>query len=484
MQRKDYLAEDAVGLAALVKSGAVTPKELARQALSIVEELEPSLGCMVERYDADIEALDETALPEGPLRGVPFIIKDCLLAMGGKALPNGSRLSGGYVAPADSELMKRFRQTGVVTIGQSKAPEFGYNGSTEPVIFGPTHNPWDLERSAGGSSGGTAAAVSAGYVPMAHGNDGGGSIRIPASCCGLVGLKLTRGRNSLGPDLGEALFGMSGEHVLTRTVRDSACMLDATNGPAPGEPYIIAPPMRPYSEEVTSEPAPAKIAWAVPGHWGPEPVDPEVAAAVKSAADLLASLGHELAEDCFEHDVDGLSEAISTAWVVGEAGWMKAVAQMTGVEPSPETLERVSWNIYQEGIKLNAIDCLGKVLGGFNRACRQIAPFFAAYDFLVLPTIAKQPFKLGYLNQDADMTPRQWWDHLITVLPFTPVFNVTGQPAISLPLYQSSRGLPIGIQIVGRFGDEAGLIRLAGQLERALPWKDRHPPTSAWATLG
>ena len=480
MERADYLEQDAVGLAALVREGATSPKALAGLALEIAAELEPALGCLVESYAADVAALDEAALPAGPLRGVPFIIKDCVLAMAGKRIANGSKLSGGLCAGYDTELMRRFRAAGVVTIAQSKAPEFGYNGSTEPVIFGPTHNPWDLERSPGGSSGGSSAAVAAGYVPLAHANDGGGSIRIPASCCGLVGLKITRGRNSLGPDFGECLFGMSGEAVVSRTVRDTAAMLDATNGPAAGDPYVIAPPERPYLEEAAREPAPARIAWAVPESWGPSPTDPEVASATRAAAGLLSDLGHRVSEDCFEHDVAALNDAISTAWVVGETAWMKAVSEASGVEPGPDSLERVMWNIYREGRELNAVECLNKVLGGFNRACRQIAPFFQHYDFLVLPTIGRQPFPLGYLDQNADMTAKEWWDHLATILPFTPVFNVTGQPAVSLPLYQSAGGLPIGVQIVGRFGDEAGLLRLAGQLERALPWKDRHPPTSAW----
>ncbi|MES0884431.1 amidase [Roseibium sp. SCP14] len=480
MNVSEYKNYDGVGLAQLVKKGEVSAKELARTALKIAEEFEPDIGALIATFDDDVENLRDSSLPEGPFKGLPIIIKDCLIMARGKPVANGSRVCDGLSAPYDTELMTRLRAAGVVPIGIGKCPEFGYNVTTEPVRFGPVHNPWKLGYSAGGSSGGSAAAVSAGYVPLAHGNDGGGSIRIPASQCGLVGLKVTRGRTSMAPDIGEALFGMGSEGFLSRSLRDTAAMLDAVNGSAPGDPYQIPAPARPYVDELKAEMRPAKIAVAVPKHWTRHSISPEVEKAVNAVGRILEDLGHNITEDCFNHSPGGLAEAINLAWIIGETAWIKGVSQFSGIEPGPETLERAMRNIYREGLELDAVSSLSTIWSGFNSTCRSVAPFFEEYDYFVLPTLAKPPIKLGVLNQNADIDSKKWWDAIEAVAPFTAIFNVTGQPSISLPLCQSRNGMPIGIQIVSKFGNEGGLLRLAAQLEQAMPWTDRHPDHSIW----
>ncbi|WP_299848322.1 amidase [uncultured Roseovarius sp.] len=476
----EYVSFDGIGLAELVQAGDVTPRELAEAALRAIDALDPKLSALLDVFRDDIAAMPQDAKASGTFGGVPMIIKDCVLMLEGKPVLNGSRLCEGMKAPHDTELMKRFRASGAVPVALSKCPEFGYNASTEPLASGPVHNPWQKGLSPGGSSGGSAAAVAAGYVPFAHGNDGGGSIRIPASACGLVGLKPTRGRNPLGPDFGEALFGMSCEGILSRTVRDTAHMLDCTNGPGVGDPYQIPLPDAPYGGDLERAPKGLRVAVSAVPPWAPAP-DAAVSEAVMQTAHMLEAMGHKLAEDAPKFDAEQLSEAINAAWVVGETAWIKATAETSGRAPGPDTLERVMWNIYREGIKMNAPETIATVLGGFNACCRSIAPFFEQYDLLMTPTIATPPFAHGVLDQNADLTSREWWDHLMTIIPFTPVWNVTGQPAISLPLGITAKGLPIGVQFTARFGCEGILLRLARQLEDAMPWHARHPATSLWA---
>jgi len=483
MNLADFADHDGLGLAALVRDGQVTARELAHAAVATAQMLEPELAALVELFGEDVAAIPQDFKPDGPFAGVPFIIKDCVLMMEGKPVLNGSRLCVGMTAPHDTELMKRFRQTGVTVVGLSKCPEFGYNATTEPVVGGPVHNPWRRGFSAGGSSGGSAAAIAAGYVPIAHGNDGGGSIRIPASCCGLVGLKPTRGRNPLGPDFGEALFGMSCEGIISRTVRDTAMMLDCTGSPGVGDPYQIVRPQGGFFADLETPPPRLRIAVASAPGWAPPP-DPEVAAAVARVAADLESMGHTVVEAEPDFDAEQLSEAISTAWVAGETLWIKATAEAAGRIPGPDTLERVMWNVYQEGRQLNAVETLRTVLGGFNAACRSVGSFFEAHDVLLTPTVARTPRPHGEINQNADLTPREWWDVLFGYIPYTPLFNVTGQPAVSLPLGMSRDGMPIGVQLAGGFGQEALLLRLSRQLEEAAPWRGRHAATSIWNREG
>jgi len=478
MKLSEYAAHDGLGLAKLVRDGEVTARELADTALKVIDQFEGELSALVNVFREEAEALPQDAKPEGAFGGVPFIIKDCVIMMEGKPVRDGSRLCAGLTAPYDSAMMKKFRTAGVTVVGLSKAPEFGYNANTAPVAFGAVHNPWRRGLSPGGSSGGSAAAVAAGYVPIAHGTDGGGSIRIPASACGLVGLKPTRGRTPMGPDFGEALFGMASDGVLSRSVRDTAAMLDCMSGSAPGDPYVIAPMSKDVMSQLDAAPKGLRIAVAPSPPWAPPP-EAGIAELVAETGRLLAELGHHVEEDSPSFDVAGLSESISTAWVVGETAWIKAMAHWAGREPGPDNLERCMWNIYREGLQLGAVEATSLILGGFNAACRSAGQFFEAYDFLVTPTLARLPLPIEHLDQNADLTSRQWWDRLFDYLPYTPLFNVTGQPAISLPLGESADGLPIGVQIAGRFGDEARLLRLARSLEQARPWSGRIPPVSA-----
>jgi amidase len=481
MNVAEYSRHDGLGLAGLVRNGDVTARELAEVALEAIDGLEPSIAALVDVFREDVQSIPQDFKPEGAFGGVPFIIKDCLLMLEGKPLLNGSRLCVGMTAPHDTDLMRRFSASGVTPVAMSKCPEFGYNATTEPIVSSPVHNPWSRGYSPGGSSGGAAASVAAGYVPIAHGNDGGGSIRIPASCCGLVGLKPTRGRNPLGPDFGEALFGMSCEAILSRTVRDTAMMLECSSGPGSGDPYQTPKPSEGFFAYLEHAPKPLKIAVASAPSWAPAP-DPQISEVVNETAAMLERMGHIVIEAEPQFDVEQMSVAISTAWVVGETAWINATAAAGGRTPGPDTLECVMWNIYQEGMKHDAVGALQTIWGGFNATCRSVAPFFESYDVLLTPTVAKTPLRHGALNHNADLSSREWWDTLFDYIPYTPLFNVTGQPAISLPLGVSRDGLPIGIQLAGAFGQEAMLLRLSRQLEIAAPWFARHPATSIWSS--
>jgi amidase len=477
MHLDEYTRFDAVGLAELVRRKEVTPAELLEAALAANARVNPRINAVIGTWPDEARAAVERGLPEGPFRGVPFLLKDLVLHAAGVATDLGSRLTRGTVFPHDSALMERYRRAGLVMVGRTNTPEFGANASTEPVLHGPTRNPWNLERSAGGSSGGSAAAVAAGIVPMAYANDGGGSIRIPAAHCGLFGLKPTRNRISVGPDAGEALNGMGSEHVVSRSVRDSAAMLDATHGPALGDPYLLAPPERPYLEEVRRKPGRLRIALSRTAFSG-APVSPECVAAVEDAARLCTELGHEVVEATPKFDYPKLEEAMVTVWGAGIAAWADGLAGMLGRTPGPDNLEAVSWALLRYGRGLKATDLLG-ALAVFNHVSRTVAPFFAAHDVLLTPTTAVPPYALGVLDMNVPRSPAEWFHSLFKLIPFTALFNVTGQPAMSVPLSWSADGLPLGLQFVGRWGEEGTLFRLAGQLEEARPWAERRPPVHA-----
>ena len=467
---------DATSLAKLVRSGEVSPRELAESAALVVESLNPILNCVIETYPDRIAQLVEQDLQEGPFRGVPFLIKDVMIQEEGRKCEMGSRLAAGYVAPADTALMSRFKAAGLNNIGRTTTPEFGFNVSGEAVQYGePTRNPWNRERIAGGSSSGSAAAVAARIVPMAHANDGGGSTRVPAHCSGLVGLKTTRGRVSTAPNIGESIAGLGGEFAVTRSVRDAAALLDAVEGPELGEPYEIARPRRPYSEEVLEAPRPLKIACASKA-WIDVPTDPDVVAAFERTRDLLVDLGHEVSEDLPDFEVETFEGIVTTIWEAGLAMLVRSISGLTGRLPGPDTLETLTLSYYEAGKKLPAADYL-EALIKMNHICRQTAPFFAKYDVLLTPTAAMPAPRIGIYNTNrpGGWDPREWQDLKYKFVPFTALFNVTGQPAISLPLEQSSDDLPIGMQFVSRFGDEATLFQLAAQLEEARPWRTRKP---------
>lgn len=474
MELQDYVEYDGLGLATLIRTGEVSVKEVAAAALEAIDAVNPTLNAVIEQYPERATALESNDLGGGPLKGTPFLIKDLVIHEAGQKHEMGSRLAKGFIAPNDTELMVRYRNAGLVTLGRTTTPEFGYCGTTESVLSGPTRNPWNSKHSPGGSSGGSAAAVAARMVPIAHANDGGGSIRIPAACCGLVGMKPTRGRNSLGPDLGEAVSGFAVEHVVSRTVRDSAAVLDATQGNGGGDPYVIEPPERPYLDEVSAPPGTLKIAFTTTP-WSGDKVDPETTRALNDVAASLEGLGHRVEEAMPRYDYRPHIEAAGVIWSVGTAAWVDAVAKSMGQQPGPSNLESSIVATYEVGKRTNAVDYLAAV-NHVHAVNRQIAPFFDDYDILMTPTCAQPAWKLGEMDANAEgLTLESWTDLVFGFCPFTQLFNATGQPAVSLPLAMNSGGLPIGIQFVGQWGGEALLYRLAGQLEQALPWNDRKP---------
>jgi amidase len=471
MNYREYAAFDGLGLAALVARGEVSAAELAACARAAIEALNPKINAVIEVFDPPEAGADSDT---APFRGVPFLLKDLVIHAAGHLNEMGSRLAAGIRMPHDTDLMRAFRAAGLVTMGRCSTPELGFCTTTEPLANGPTRNPWDLARMPGGSSGATAAAVAAGIVPLAHANDGGGSIRIPASCCGLVGLKPTRGRTPMGPDTGDALNGLGVEFAVTRTVRDAAALLDRVQGGRPGDPYFITPPVRPYRAELDQSPGRLRIAWTA-GPWSGVPVDAEVQAALAETVDRCAGLGHVMVEARPEIDHERYFGATVTLWTANLANWVGELAHATGRKPGPDALEATTLACYEHGRRLTAVD-LHQAIGVMNEVSRKVAPFFVGHDLLLTPTNALIPQPLGTYNaNDPKLDATGWARHIFSFAPFTALFNMTGQPAISLPLARTPRGLPIGMQFVGRWGDEGTLFRLARQLEEAAPWPQLAP---------
>jgi amidase len=459
MEVHEYAAYDAVGLRELIRDGEVTAAEVEDTARRALEAADARLNALAAPLFSP--ALERSAT--GPFAGVPFLIKDSGPMARGVPFALGSRAVRGAVARHDSELMARFRAAGLVTLGLTTAPELALSFATEPVKHGPTRNPWDLSRGVGGSSGGAAALVAAGAVPLAHGNDGAGSLRIPAACCGLVGLKPSRGRTPCGPDAGEAMFGLACEFALTRSVRDAAHLLDAIHGPAPGDKYTAPPPDAPYAERL-SPPAPLRVAVTTHG-WGGVPVDAEVAAAAVRAGRRLADLGHYVEEADPAVDVDAVVEAC-----VGGQMSLAGILLTAPRVPDPGSLEAVSRQVLAETRGASALDLLA-TFDAQNRVSRSLGAFFTEHDLLVTPTLSQLPAPHHTLRyDDPGHTGRSWLRALFAYGPFTAPFNVSGQPAISLPLGRSRAGLPIGVQLVAPYGREDRLLGLAAQLERTDPW--------------
>jgi len=477
MNLNEYASQDATGLATLIRSGEVSAVEVQRVARQAIETVNPKINALAAPLFA--QPLDYNA--SGPFAGVPFAIKDIVCHAANVPTRFGSRfIPANFAFPYDTELMKRWRAAGLATLGISTTPEFGYNSNTEALVYGSTKNPWNTTRSTGGSSGGAASLVASRALPVAHANDGGGSIRIPAGICGVVGLKPTRGRVSLAPDAAEALSGMAIEFAVSRSVRDTAALLDAVEGPATGEKYEIARPMRPYVKEVGANPGKLKIAISPKG-WSPVPIHSACVAAVEKTAKVLAGLGHHVEEATPKFDVEAFDNANVVLWSVGLADWIMSFAEALNLKPSPDNLEATIWACLQHGKKLTAIDLLTSE-HVMNTVCRSVGAFFQGYDLLLTPTVAAPATPLGFLNaNDPALDATAWTRKIFTNMPFTALFNVTGQPAISLPLCMSDDGLPVGMQFVGHFGDEARLIQIASQLEQAMPWIDRKPAVCAGA---
>jgi amidase len=489
----EYANYDGMGLANLVRRGEVSPRELVDEAIARIEQLNPVLNAVIHPMFERARRESDGPLPDGPLRGVPFLVKDLVALVAGEPMRAGSRFLRDFIPDHDSELVARYRNAGLITLGKTNTPEFGLVPFTEPELFGPTHNPWNPGRIAGGSSGGSAAAVASGMVPVAGGGDGGGSIRIPASCCGLFGLKPTRGRTPTGPDRGELWQGCVVEHVLSRSVRDSALVLDCTQGPDLGAPYYLPQPGRPYLEETGVDPAPLRIAFTTRPMLG-RSVHADCVEAVHRAAELLQSLGHEVEEAAPEFDGPAFARHFMVM-VAGECrGDIEESERLVGRRATPADFEPETWAMGLLGSTLNA--------GQFVTATRllqietrRIARFFTRWDVLLTPTVSTPPPPTGSLLPTARdrmilrTLGRMRAGKVLEVMgmleeaagtafeftPWTPVANVTGQPAMSVPLHWNTEGLPIGVHFTARYGEEATLFRLAGQLERAAPWFDRTP---------
>jgi amidase len=431
---------------------------------------------------------------KGPFGGVPFLYKDLGQLVAGEPFRAGSRFLERYVADHDTELTVRYRAAGLIAIGKTNTPELGLTPFTEPELFGPTRNPWNPEHTVGGSSGGSGAAVAARMVPIASGGDGGGSIRIPASCCGVFGLKPTRGRTPTGPDYGELWHGAVAEHVLTRSVRDSAAVLDATAGPDPGAPYFAPPPARAFLDEVTRPPGRLRIAWTSTPFLGTS-VHPDCERALADAVQLLGELGHELVPAEPQFDGPGFARAFITMLCSEVAADVVDAERATGARATAAEFEPATWALAVLGRALRA-DELSIALRLLQRQARAVGRFFAGYDLLLTPTLAEPPFRIGALQpKPAERLLlkalgrigsgrlirglgllEQLAGQVFQAIPYTPVFNITGQPAMSVPLWWNGAGLPVGVHFVGRYADEATLLRLAGQLEQARPWARRIPP--------
>ncbi len=470
---KDYAQYDATGLAELIKKKAVKPDEVLDAALERVEKSNPKLNAVTHRMDDEARATLKRGVAKGPFAGVPFLLKDLYALYKGQPVTNGSRFWKGYVADHDITLVERYKAAGLVVIGRTNTPELGLTMTTEPVALGPCRNPWNLARSSGGSSGGSAAAVAMRMVPMAHATDGGGSIRIPAANCGLVGLKPTRARNPQGPDVGEGWAGMATAHCVSISVRDCAALLDATHGPAPGDPYCAPPPERPFLKEVGAPAGSLRIGLVTAGPDGAKPHKDCVAGA-KDAAKLCEELGHRVEETEFKFDKALFQRAVWIVIAANAANTLALRAKAAGHEAGPNDVEPLTLAAAKRGRETPSSDYAWAVLTlhGFGR---QVAKMYEKFDVLLSPVLNNPPLPLGRCSMQTPDT-ETFGKELANELPFTPIYNVSGCPAISLPLYWNKEKLPIGVQFGAGFGNEAVLLRLAAQLEQARPWKDRKPP--------
>ena len=469
MNVSDYMAHDAVGLAALISAGEVSAAEALEAALARCEAVNPRINAVTQDLAESARAAVRNGAPDGPLGGVPFLLKDLSVQLAGAATTGGSRLFGDSPAGTDSALAANFKRAGLVIFGKTNTPEFGLEPVTEPTRFGATRNPWNLERTSGGSSGGAAAAVAAGITPVAHASDGGGSIRIPASACGLFGLKPSRGRVSFAP-ADEGWGGFSTHHAVTRSVRDSAALLDAVCRPEPGDPYWLAPPKRPFVEEVGIDPGRLRIAFSTAALAAPA-IEPECAAAVREAARLCEALGHHIEEADPDWDYRLAGQAAGTVMSASIAAMLEAEEARRGWPVGETEIETVSRTVWQRGKQVSGASYV-QALQAAHAFGRTVAAFFERYDVLLMSTLGSPAVPVGHLRGvDSDT----YSERLFAFMPNTQAFNITGQPSMSVPLAMSPDGLPIGLQFTARTGEEALLFRLAGQLEAAAPWAHRRP---------
>ncbi|MDA1100779.1 MAG: amidase [Proteobacteria bacterium] len=472
---------DATALAGMVRRGEVTAAELVEATIGRIERLNPDLNAVITRMDEEARASVKhgrrEAVKDAPFSGVPFLLKDLIAEYAGVAIAEGSRfLADRCISTQDSELVVRLKRAGVIIAGKTNTPEFGLLPTTEPALHGPTRNPWDITRTAGGSSGGSAAAVAAGIVPMAHANDGGGSIRIPAACCGLFGLKPTRARNPMGPEYGDAGSGLAVEHAVTRSVRDSAALLDATAGPAPGDPYHAPPKARPYVDEVGRDPGKLRIAASTKSLTGAR-IHSECQAAVEATAKLCEELGHIVEWTEPKFDELRFLKAFAFAWTAFASWAILGWAERFQLTPTEDQFEPNTWRMFQNGERRSAGAYL-RMMQDIQQVARQVAGFFETHDLTLTPTIARPPAPLGYFAWNGGNRD-EFLQHIGEYSGFTSIANGTGQPAMSVPLHWTADNLPVGLHFMARFGAEDTLFRLAGQLEQACPWSHRRPPIAA-----
>jgi amidase len=469
---KEYANYDGIGLAQLAAKGEVTPLELVDAAIERIERHNGVLNAVV--YTAYDQAREVAAgpLPDGPFRGVPFLIKDLGLQVEGWPRTSGSRFLRDTIDTTDSELVRRYRASGLVLLGKTNTPEFGITGTTESALLGPCRNPWNPNHIAGGSSGGAASAVAAGLVPMAHASDGLGSIRIPAACCGLVGLKPTRDRNPNGPDGWEYAVGWIHDHVVSRTLRDCAAMLDFTGYPELASPYAWPSKSAPYADEITRSPGKLRIAWSSETPSG-KPVDPEIEAALERTAESVAALGHQVSPAGLGVDYKGLYGAQRIVSAANFAAAMARRIEAVGRGPKAEDLEPLTWSLLEAGRRVTGAETF-LALQTLRLLSRRILELFEEFDVYLCPVLGTVPPEIGYIDP-VNLDPKEIRRRQGIAFPFTPPFNFTGQPSISLPLWQSESGLPIGMMFTSRYGDEATLFRLGAQLEKEIPWNQRSP---------
>ena len=490
---EEYVQQDGLALSALVRRGEVSPEELLQLAIARIEAHNPLLNAVIRKRYKQAQAEAAKADKQAPFAGVPFLVKDLIATVAGEPTASGNRLMNSIPMPCDSELVRRYRAAGLVILGRTNSPELGLMPYTEPAAFGPTRNPWSTAHSPGGSSGGSAAAVAARLVPIASGGDGGGSIRIPASCCGLFGLKPSRGMTPTGPDNGEVWRGFDVEHVVSRSVRDSAALLDVTAGADAGAPYAAPARVRPFIEEVTTEPGRLRVAFTSKPLFG-QNVHADCVAGLQASAKLLESLGHIVEEAA----PPVATEACAIAFVTVLAGELRAqieeISRAAKVRPQAKNFETATYSLGLLGCSISAAQ-YASAARTLQLAARAMVPFFERYDVLLTPTLGAPPPLIGSLQPSSselrimrfvNALDAGWLLNALGLIkpiaaktfdfvPFTPLFNATGQPAMSVPLHWNDAGLPIGMQFVARFGEEATLFRLAGQLEQARPWFHRVP---------
>jgi Asp-tRNA(Asn)/Glu-tRNA(Gln) amidotransferase A subunit family amidase len=468
----EYERYDALGLADLVRRRQVTPDELLDAALARMAARNPTINAVVMPLEEYARNAIAAGLPEGPFRGVPYLMKDLTASIAGVAMTRGSRFfADAPPAAADGEHVARLKRAGLVIFGRTNTCELGLSLTCEPQLHGPTKNPWDPSRISGGSSGGAAAATAARIVPMAHATDGFGSIRAPAACCGLVGLKPTRGRNTMAPFLGEGLGGLACEHAVTLSVRDCAALLDATAGPGAGDPYAAPPRARPYLSEVGADAGRLRIAFTRKAPNGSK-VSADSLGLLDATARLCAELGHHVEEVDPTLDADQIVPTFLT--LIAANTVVNLLGHPTkGRGPEPGEVEKLTWAMYERGQRVTGAEYV-RATQTAHRLGRQMAAFHEKHDVLLTPGLAGPAVKLGWIDMMLE-DAAEYWRRVFTFSPFTVWFNLTGQPAMMLPLGMNEAGLPLATQLVGRFGDESTLFRLAGQLEAARPWFDRKP---------